>query len=46
MTPVLAVATGVIFLHEPLTAHIVAGGGLVIAGVALAAKARPGTEEA
>jgi drug/metabolite transporter (DMT)-like permease len=40
LSPVIAVATGVIFLHEPVTPRIVAGGALVIAGVALAAKSR------
>jgi len=39
-TPVIAVATGVIFLHEPLTSRFVMGGGLVIAGVAFTAKSR------
>jgi drug/metabolite transporter (DMT)-like permease len=46
LSPVIAVATGVIFLHEPVTPRIVAGGALVIAGVALAAKSRPGAAEA
>jgi drug/metabolite transporter (DMT)-like permease len=36
-TPVVAVLTGVVFLHEPFTARIAAGGLLVIGGVALAA---------
>jgi drug/metabolite transporter (DMT)-like permease len=40
-TPVIAVATGVLVLHEPLTARFVVGGLFVIAGVALAAKSRP-----
>lgn len=40
-TPVIAVITGVVALHEPLTARFVVGGVLVIAGVALAAKSRP-----
>jgi len=40
-TPVIAVATGVLALHEPLTARFVIGGLFVIAGVALAAKSRP-----
>ena len=40
LSPVIAVATGVVFLHEPLTVRIVLGGGLVIAGVALAGTAR------
>ncbi len=40
-TPVIAVATGVIFLHEPLTSRFVLGGLMVIAGVAFSAKARP-----
>lgn len=39
-TPVIAVATGVLFLHEPLTSRVVLGGALVIAGVAFAAKSR------
>jgi len=37
-TPVIAVVTGVLFLHEPLTARIVLGGAVVIAGVAFSAK--------
>jgi drug/metabolite transporter (DMT)-like permease len=40
-TPVIAVATGVLVLHEPLTARFLIGGLLVIAGVAFAAKSRP-----
>lgn len=40
-TPVIAVATGVLALHEPLTSRFIGGGLLVIAGVALAAKSRP-----
>ena len=39
-TPVLAVATGVLVLHEPLTSRFVAGGALVIAGVACSAQSR------
>jgi drug/metabolite transporter (DMT)-like permease len=39
-TPVIAVTTGVLFLHEPLTSRFVIGGALVIAGVASSAKAR------
>lgn len=39
-TPVVAVATGVLFLHEPLTSRFVLGGALVIAGVAFSAKSR------
>ena len=39
-TPVIAVATGVVFLHEPLTSRFVLGGALVIAGVAFSAKSR------
>ena len=39
-TPVIAVATGVLFLGEPLTSRFVLGGGLVIAGVAFSAKSR------
>jgi drug/metabolite transporter (DMT)-like permease len=38
--PVIAVAVGTIWLAEPLTLRIVAGTGLVIAGVALALRAR------
>jgi drug/metabolite transporter (DMT)-like permease len=38
--PVVAVAVGTLWLHEPLTARIVAGAALVIAGVALALRAR------
>lgn len=36
-TPVVAVVTGVVFLHEPLTARIAVGALLVVGGVALAA---------
>ena len=39
-TPVIAVVTGVLFLHEPLTSRFVLGGALVIAGVAFTAKSR------
>jgi len=39
-TPVIAVATGVLVLHEPLTPRFVLGGALVIAGVAFTANAR------
>ena len=39
-TPVIAVVTGVLFLHEPLTSRFVLGGALVIAGVAFTANAR------
>lgn len=39
-TPVIAVATGVLFLSEPLTLRFVLGGALVIAGVAFTAKSR------
>ena len=39
-TPVIAVITGVLFLHEPLTSRVLMGGGLVIAGVAFTAKSR------
>jgi drug/metabolite transporter (DMT)-like permease len=39
-TPVIAVTTGVLFLDEPLTSRFVAGGALVIAGVALSARSR------
>ena len=39
-TPVIAVATGVLFLEEPLTSRFVLGGALVIAGVAFTAKSR------
>jgi drug/metabolite transporter (DMT)-like permease len=39
-TPVLAVATGVLVLHEPLTGRFVTGGALVIAGVACSAQSR------
>jgi drug/metabolite transporter (DMT)-like permease len=38
--PVVAVAVGTLWLHEPLTARIVAGAALVIVGVALALRAR------
>lgn len=40
-TPVIAVATGVVFLHEPMTSRFVIGGLLVVAGVAFVAKSRP-----
>jgi drug/metabolite transporter (DMT)-like permease len=40
-TPVIAVITGVVLLHERLTPRFAVGGGLVIAGVALAAKSPP-----
>ena len=39
-TPVIAVATGVVFLNEPLTLRFMLGGGLVILGVAFTAKSR------
>jgi drug/metabolite transporter (DMT)-like permease len=39
-TPVIAVITGVLFLHEPLTSRFVVGGALVIAGVAVTARSR------
>jgi drug/metabolite transporter (DMT)-like permease len=39
-TPVVAVLTGVVFLNEPLTSRVLAGGALVIAGVAFTAKSR------
>jgi drug/metabolite transporter (DMT)-like permease len=39
--PVVAVAVGTLVLDERLTARIVAGAALVIAGVALAGRARP-----
>ena len=39
-TPIIAVATGVLFLHEPLTSRFILGGALVIAGVAFTAKSR------
>jgi drug/metabolite transporter (DMT)-like permease len=45
-TPVIAVATGVLVLHEPLTTRFLIGGLFVIAGVALAAKSRPEPVEA
>jgi drug/metabolite transporter (DMT)-like permease len=34
------VATGVLFLHEPLTSRFAIGGALVIAGVAFSAQSR------
>ena len=37
MTPVIAVATGVVFLHEPVTLKLLIGGGLTLAGVFLVA---------
>jgi drug/metabolite transporter (DMT)-like permease len=39
-TPIIAVATGVFFLSEPLTSRMVLGGAFVIAGVAFTAKSR------
>jgi len=39
-TPVIAVATGVLFLNEPLTSRVLFGGAFVIAGVAFTAKSR------
>jgi drug/metabolite transporter (DMT)-like permease len=41
VTPVIAVATGVAVLHEPLTARFLIGGMFVIGGVAWAAKTKP-----
>jgi O-acetylserine/cysteine efflux transporter len=37
MTPVIAVATGVLFLNEPITLKLIIGGGLTLAGVFLVA---------
>jgi drug/metabolite transporter (DMT)-like permease len=37
-TPVVAVCIGTAFLHEPLTARMVAGSAVVVAGVALAVR--------
>jgi drug/metabolite transporter (DMT)-like permease len=43
-TPVVAVAVGAVFLHEPVTPRTIAGSALVVAGVALAVHARsPGS---
>ena len=39
-TPVIAVATGVFFLSEPITSRMMLGGAFVIAGVAFTAKSR------
>ncbi len=39
-TPVVAVAVGALFLHEPVTARTFAGSALVVLGVALAVHAR------
>jgi drug/metabolite transporter (DMT)-like permease len=39
-TPIVAVATGVLFLDEPLTLRMLLGGLLVVAGVAFTAKSR------
>ena len=36
--PVVAVLVGVVFMHEPVTARTIAGGILVVAGVAVAAR--------
>lgn len=36
--PVVAVIVGVLFMHEPVTARMLAGGLLVVAGVAVAAR--------
>jgi drug/metabolite transporter (DMT)-like permease len=38
MIPVVAVVTGVLFMHEPVTARMIAGGLLVVAGVAMAVR--------
>jgi len=43
--PVVAVTVGTLALDEPLTARIVAGAALVMAGVALAGRARPASSE-
>lgn len=45
MTPVVAVSTGVLALHEPFTARFAIGGLLVIAGVAVAAAPKPARDE-
>jgi O-acetylserine/cysteine efflux transporter len=37
MTPVIAVATGVLVLNEPITLKLIIGGGLTLAGVFLVA---------
>ena len=39
--PVVAVVVGVLFMHEPVTARMLVGGLLVIAGVAIAARPSP-----
>jgi drug/metabolite transporter (DMT)-like permease len=39
-TPVIAVAVGALFMHEPVTARTFAGSALVVLGVALAVHAR------
>ncbi len=39
-TPVIAVAVGAVFMHEPVTVRTFAGSALVVAGVALAVHAR------
>jgi len=41
LTPVIAVVTGVVALHEHFTVRFLVGGVLVIAGVAVAAKSPP-----
>jgi drug/metabolite transporter (DMT)-like permease len=38
MIPIVAVLVGVLFLHEPVTARMIAGGALVVVGVAVAAR--------
>lgn len=43
--PVVAVLVGVVFMHEPVTARMIAGGLLVVAGVAVAARP-PGVRDA
>lgn len=39
-TPIIAVATGVLFLNEPVTSRFLLGGALVIAGVAFPTRSR------
>ncbi|MHB8765898.1 MAG: EamA family transporter, partial [Deferrisomatales bacterium] len=40
--PLVGVLAGVAFLGEPLTARVALGGALIVGGVAVASRARPG----
>lgn len=43
LVPMVGVATGVVFLHEPLTWRVIVGGSLVIMGVGIILIRRPRT---